>query len=388
MNRRDFLALSSALAAAGCAPRDGRYWDFDVRFSGKAVVVGAGASGLAAGYLLDRYGVDFEILEANDRIGGRVKRLDGFADFPIDAGAEWIHQDPVVLSDLVDDPDAKGAIDVVPYSPESLANYTESGQLLNLNFASNYYSEYKFRNTTWYGFLEERIAASYMDRIRLSTPIADIDHSGGRIVLHHADGGTTEADRVLVTVPLKILQEGVLTFTPELSAKKKAWDRVGIPAGLKVFLEFDEKFYPDITVVGPVLQQDQIYYDAAFRKGAKSHVLALFWVSNKAKKLIELDSDEAILEAVLDELDAIFDGQASKAYKQGFVQNWSKEPYALGSYSVFFEGDRDDIIETLREPVDDRLFFSGEALSRYNWATVPGAMQSGYNAVRTLLETP
>ena len=108
MNRRDLLKLSASfpvLGAMGCGPSTGRYWDFDVRFEGKAVVVGAGASGLAAGYLLDRYGVDFEILEANDRYGGRVKRDDDLADFPIDLGAEWIHQDPVVLADLVDDPD-------------------------------------------------------------------------------------------------------------------------------------------------------------------------------------------------------------------------------------------------------------------------------------------
>lgn len=38
----------------------------------KVGIVGAGAAGLYAAILLDSLGIDYEILESNDRIGGRI----------------------------------------------------------------------------------------------------------------------------------------------------------------------------------------------------------------------------------------------------------------------------------------------------------------------------
>ena len=58
----------------------------------KIIVIGAGAAGLTAGHLLEQRGIEFEILEAAPIYGGRVRKLEGFADFPIDLGAEWIHR--------------------------------------------------------------------------------------------------------------------------------------------------------------------------------------------------------------------------------------------------------------------------------------------------------
>ena len=43
-----------------------------------------------------------------------------------------------------------------------------------------------------------------------------VDSSGPGVTLHLADGRTEEADRVIVAVHLKILQDGVIEFTPAL----------------------------------------------------------------------------------------------------------------------------------------------------------------------------
>ncbi len=393
MNRREFLEICGALGASlpffslvGCSDDDGLYWDFDVRFDGKVVVVGAGAAGLAAGYLLDRYGIDFEILEAADVIGGRVRQAEDFTDFPIDLGAEWIHEDPSVLTALIDDPTVEGTVDLVPYSPETVAN-AQDGRIVTLNLGSNYYSDYKFKRSTWFGFLEQYIARDILDRITTSRPVVQIDSTGDRIELTDAAGGIVEADRVLITVPLKVLQTGGITFLPTLPrTKAKAVDSISMPPGLKVFLEFSERFYPDITLVGPLTAQDKIYYDAAFRKDSDRHVLALFHVAEQASALTDLDSDQAIVDAVLEELDEIFDGQATPAFLRAVVQNWSAEPFVLGSYSYDWPSDWRDTIARLNEPIEDRIWFAGEALSEDNSATVPGAMQSAYASVRALLE--
>ena len=71
------------------------------KFTGKVIIIGAGAGGLSAGYLLNQLGVDFEILEASSEFGGRMKINTDFADFPIPLGAEWIETKIEIFSEIL-----------------------------------------------------------------------------------------------------------------------------------------------------------------------------------------------------------------------------------------------------------------------------------------------
>lgn len=55
------------------------------------IIVGAGIAGLQAADILLRGGFNVEIFEASQEVGGRIKDLKGWADFPIDLGAEFVH---------------------------------------------------------------------------------------------------------------------------------------------------------------------------------------------------------------------------------------------------------------------------------------------------------
>jgi len=397
MKRREFLqtcALFSSLpffaGLAGCAESGrGQYWNIDVRFTGKVIVIGAGAAGLAAGYLLARHGVDFEVFEAGPRFGGRVGRNDDLADFPIDIGAEWIHTDPAILARLIDDSRTNGSIDVVPYSPNSISVF-HNGRVRPYNFASKFYSEYKFKRTTWYGFLEKYIAPDVEPHLRLDTPVVSIDRSGERIVVTDASGVQHEADRVLITAPLKVLQGDTIAFEPALpSWKRDAIDAVTMPNGLKAFLVFKERFYPDLLVMGDPLDwrsYDKLFFDGAFRKQAQTHLLSFFCVGPHANDYVDLD-DDTILARLLAELDDAFDGAASRHFVDGVVQNWSAEPFVGGAYSYDWDGDFTRIINQLGKPIDQQLYWAGEAMSHDDTSTVHGAMQAAYEAVVDLMET-
>jgi len=58
----------------------------------EVIVVGAGVAGLAAAVRLTEAGLSVLILEARDRIGGRVypQRVHGL-EVPIEFGAEFVH---------------------------------------------------------------------------------------------------------------------------------------------------------------------------------------------------------------------------------------------------------------------------------------------------------
>ena len=67
------------------------------------VVIGAGAAGLAAARALHEAGIDVEVLEARDRIGGRVFTVtDPYTTRPIELGAEFIHGRAPELQQLLD----------------------------------------------------------------------------------------------------------------------------------------------------------------------------------------------------------------------------------------------------------------------------------------------
>ena len=57
----------------------------------KVLVIGAGIAGLSAAYHLRQAGIESTVLEARDRIGGRVWTSRDFADIPVEFGAELIH---------------------------------------------------------------------------------------------------------------------------------------------------------------------------------------------------------------------------------------------------------------------------------------------------------
>ena len=84
-------------------------------YDGKVIIIGAGASGLAAAKVLEQNKVDYIILEATDRYGGRLKKDTTLADFPIDLGAEWIHSNPKVLNVIKGKKGDEIEEDLIPY---------------------------------------------------------------------------------------------------------------------------------------------------------------------------------------------------------------------------------------------------------------------------------
>lgn len=97
MNRRSFMRRMAAfLPTAALMPSN--LWPATRptnlstgQCCGHFIVVGAGASGLYAAYRIVQAGGTVTILEASDVHGGRVRHLSGFADFPVELGAEFVH---------------------------------------------------------------------------------------------------------------------------------------------------------------------------------------------------------------------------------------------------------------------------------------------------------
>jgi monoamine oxidase len=92
----------------------------------RILVIGAGLAGLAAARELNRHGHQVQVLEARDRIGGRIWTSQRWPDLPVDFGATWIHGvEGNPISQLADELKAKRLVT----SYERTASYQQDGEL-------------------------------------------------------------------------------------------------------------------------------------------------------------------------------------------------------------------------------------------------------------------
>ncbi|NBP30802.1 MAG: FAD-dependent oxidoreductase, partial [Flavobacteriia bacterium] len=88
---------------------------------------------------------------------------------------------------------------------------------------------------------------------------------------------------------------------------------------------------------------------------------------------------------LLQELDSMYNGQASATFLDSIVFDYSAKPYIKGAYGYSTVG-MGDARKLAAEPVGNSLFFAGEAMNvNGHHQTVHGAVESGYKAVMDMI---
>ncbi|TQV89286.1 flavin monoamine oxidase family protein [Aliikangiella coralliicola] len=390
MKRRDFIKICGLLGISfpsfGAKPKNDAKHSQD---SDNVLIIGSGAAGIAAGYLLEQQGVNYKILEASETYGGRMKRTTSFVDFPLPLGAEWLHVSEKELAKIVNKNSKAITTQLKEYSGREAIGYYENGSLsysaLSEVLGSDF-SDKKFINSSWFDFFDEYIVPHIRKNIQLNTQIVSINYQGSRIKLIDAKGSRYEADKVIITVPLKVLQNNIISFVPTLTKRKKETiQEAPVWGGIKVFIEFAKRFYPAFLAFPDSITNkgQRTYFDAAFAQNTSSNVLGLFAVGEQAKPYQRLSHREQ-LAYILNELDQVFEGEASRQYKQHIVQDWSKEPFIQSAY--LSDEAPSYISSYLFTPVKNKLFFAGESYTHEDdWGGVHNATRSARRVVEEII---
>jgi len=359
-------------------------------YEGKVIIVGAGASGLAAAKVLEQNNINYEILEATNRYGGRLKKDTSLADFPIDLGAEWIHSAPIVLNKLKGKEGEQIDEELIPYHLKETYTwngnrYKKVAQLQN-DFRYNFMPESKFKHTTWFDFVDENIAATVKHKIQFNSPVTAINYVGEKVLVKTKNGEVHTADKVLVTVSIGVLKSNYITFTPDLSSERKnAIEAISFHSGLKVVLKFSEKFYPD-AIICKVKNGEKAFYDMAFKKNAQSNILGFLCTGGETQKYFALNTEQEIVLSLLQELDEMFDGKASATYAGNYMlENWGQYEFTQGTWTQAFQ-EKKSHLNVLNKPLGNKVYFAGEIYDTYQQMGVPGAILSAYYAVDKLLK--
>ena len=228
--------------------------------------------------------------------------------------------------------------------------------------------------------------------VRLGQVIQRIEYGGshGASVTVVTDKETFAADAAVVTLPLGVLKAGSVQFVPPLSPEKQhAIERLGMGDLAKVVLRYDTAFWPrDQYVYGYLCRpvQDRPTMVVSMTKTHDIPALVLQAGGSLARDIETMPMAECeswALSVVRD----IF-GDATPEPRSVERTQWSVDPLSRGSYSYVAVGSNTEDIAALADPVNDVLYFAGEAAYRHHWAGAHGAYASGVREAARILDDP
>jgi monoamine oxidase len=399
------------------------------------VVVGGGAAGIAAARRLNEAGIRALVVEARPRLGGRAWTVTDPSGLAIDLGCGWLHSaehnpwgsialEQGAAIDKSTPPWARpslqrnfpgpqqeeyqraigaffarleGAAQDETDMPASalldpgcrwngligaVFTYISGAELDRLSVKD--FDRYEDSGVNWrvvegYGTIITAHAAGVP--VALDCRVERIDHSGARLRLETTQG-VIAADQAIVTIPSALIAAEAIAFTPALPEKIAA--AAGLPLGFddKLFVALDqaEEFDRDVRVFARTDRTGTGAYQ--FRPLGRPHIEAYFGGALAAE--LETGGEAAFFDFAVAELTGVFGSAFARRMKPIRIHLWGADSFARGAYSYALPGAA-DCRQTLAAPVDNRLFFAGEACSTHDFSTAHGAYRTGVRAAEEVI---
>jgi monoamine oxidase len=183
---------------------------------------------------------------------------------------------------------------------------------------------------------------------------------------------------------------GAVRFTPALTAKRAPLEGLSSGPVIKLQLLFASAFWETL--------HDGRYRDAGFFHAPEAEFptfwtaaparapLLVAWAGGpRAERLAAGAAAGDIVHKALASLELLFGKELDIAaeLRAWYYHDWQQDPFARGAYSYLTVGAH-DARAALAQPLDDTLFFAGEATEEEG-GTVAGALQSGTRAAHEVL---
>ncbi len=416
------------------------------------LIVGAGAAGLMAARALSSAGLEVTILEARDRIGGRINTIhDPAFSLPIEAGAEFIHGELETTIRLLKNYQIKyypisgglwnamegqlnrqrdfiKGFDTVLEKLDKLKDDISIEEFLKINFdkpedekiRESIYSfvqgydlaepakasalslreewseqdSEQYRIKGGYGSLLDRLfkdCKSNGCQLKLNSVVKDVKWTKNNVSVRTRDGNLFEANKLLLTIPLGVLQASPtapasINFNPSIPEKIVAAKKLGYGDVIKIPLEFSEPFWENADIVKTRKTKDLgfLFSDRPIPTWwtplpMADPIITGWFGGPNVKPHVGKSTDELVNLAIksLAEIYYLETDELKRLLNTGRSFDWSADKFSIGGYSYKTLNAAENR-KILADPIDNTIFFAGEALALGPEAgTVEAAFQSG-----------
>ena len=352
--------------------------------SKKVIIIGAGISGLVAGYELTIAGHDVTILESRDRIGGRVLTIRSpFSNnHYVEGGAARIkpsHNLTIAYANhfnLTLDPFYATSGNYVDFSNGS-RTIIDNNTYLNTSYGSTMRKNYlKIRGGSDQLTNAFANSSELSNKIYLSHAVTSITQNSDNVIVN-AGGNQFQADRVLCTVPLTVLNK--IHFSPALSSEKQTAMNGGFryaPA-TRIYIQFNNRFWENESLNGwGNTDLPEEIWQPSWDMTGNTGILMSYLRWSAAEDMDTLNQDERN-NAVLNRWENIFEGSINN-FDKGVSKSWVLDEWSKGAWASPTTSQNETLNESIAQ-TEGRIHFAGEHASNdRGW--MQGALFSGLRA--------
>jgi monoamine oxidase len=349
------------------------------------VIIGAGMSGLIAGFELLRAGHQVTILEARERSGGRVHTLyDNFENGQFaEAGASRIPSNHNITLAYIE----HFELDIDPF-------YSRLNNYFNLqnNVSSVISAQEHINQPPWPGSVNRSdyykirggmanlplaLANSISDNIIYASPVESVQQSNEGVAIHTSNNEEYFADRVLCTAPLPVLNK--IIFTPALSNEKTLASNGGYDYtdSTRLYTQFSERFWlnENLNGWGDTNWPEEVW-QPTWDSGESSGIIQSYLRSSAASELDSFDMAQQI-ESVHARWQHVFP-QLEEFVVTNHLHSWQKEIWTGSAYASPTLLQNTALASHIGL-MEGRIHFAGEHASQFHgW--IQGAIESGIRA--------
>ncbi|MFN2439671.1 MAG: flavin monoamine oxidase family protein, partial [Chitinophagaceae bacterium] len=278
---------------------------------------------------------------------------------------------------------------------KSLESYVEGYYAADLTKASTFAlrdelknsSDKQYRVESGYQTLVDYMHSEYLQKggtVYLSSPVTAINWQNENIEVI-TEQQKLSAKKIIITVPIGILQSQQINFTPRIENKIAAAKQAGYGPVIKIVIEFDDIFWNDRSLTGKDTKNLGFLFSEEtvptwWTQYPKEVPVLTGWLGGPHAEKMKHLTNEEILRKAITSLSSIFNIEAislNQKIVSWRVINWATDPFSLGAYSYNTVAG-DAAIKILNEPVENKLFFAGEGLhTGPEIGTVEAALVSG-----------